>query len=158
MIKSRSYTIPYREPSTSPAPQPLFIGENPLMNTILIIDDNADYRSNLVDLLELERYTTLQAENGQIGLRMIRQHSPNLILCDVDMPIMNGIEVLTTVKADPIYAKIPFLIITGHRDERMLKMSRDLGVEACLTKPITVTVFLSTIARILNESDPTSTI
>ena len=128
------------------------------MNTILVIDDNADYRASLVDLLELERYAALEAENGQIGMQMIRHHFPNLIICDVDMPVMDGIEVLTTVKADPIYAKIPFLILTGHRDERMLKVSRDLGVEACLTKPITVTVFLSTIARILNESDPTSTI
>ena len=128
------------------------------MNPILIIDDSADYRANLVDLLELECYTTLQAENGQIGLQMIRQHSPDLIICDVDMPVMDGIEVLTTVKADPTYAKIPFLIITGHRDERFLKISRDLGVEAYLTKPITVTDFLSTIARFLNENDTASTI
>ena len=128
------------------------------MNTILVIDDNADHRLSLVDVLELERYTTLQAENGQIGLQMIRRHSPSLILCDVDMPVMNGIEVLTTVKADPIYAKIPFFIITGQRDERMLKMSRDLGVEAYLTKPIIVTEILSTVAHFLNRRDAASTI
>jgi CheY-like chemotaxis protein len=124
------------------------------MNTVLVIDDNADYRASLIEILALELHTTLEAENGQVGLRMIRQYSPNLIVCDVDMPVMNGIEVLRTAKADPIYAKIPFLIITGHRDEQTLKTSLDLGVEAYLTKPIAVTEFLSTIDHFLKEKDP----
>ena len=123
------------------------------MNTILVIDDNRDYRTDLVEILELEAYATLEAENGRIGLQMIHKHAPNLIVCDVDMPVMNGFEVLTTVKADPIYAKIPFLIITGHHDERMLKSSRDLGVEAYLIKPVAVTEFLSTVAHFLKVED-----
>ena len=125
------------------------------MSTILIIDDNEDYRAGLVEVLALETHTTLEAENGLIGLQMIHEYSPNLILCDVDMPVMNGFEVLRTVKADPIHAKIPFLIITGHEDERMLKTSRDLGVEAYLTKPVAVPEFLSAIDHFLKVEDPT---
>ncbi len=125
------------------------------MNTVLIIDDNVDYRASLLEILEFEPYTTLEAENGLIGLQIIHQYSPNLILCDVDMPVMNGIEVLRTIKADPIYAKIPFFIITGHCDEQTLKTALDLGVEAYLTKPIAITEFLFTIDRFLKEKDPT---
>ena len=125
------------------------------MSTILVIDDNEDYRAGFIQVLEFEAYTILEAENGLIGLEMIREYSPNLILCDMDMPVMNGIEVLTAVKADPIYAKIPFLIITGHRDEQTLKKSRDLGIEAYLTKPIAIPEFLSTVGHILKEKHST---
>ena len=119
------------------------------MKKVLIIDDNADYSISIIEILELESYLTLEADNGQIGLRMIRQHSPNPSACDVDMPVMNGIEVLKEVKADPVFARIPFLIITGHRDEQTLKTSRALSVEAYLIKPIAIPELLSTIAYFL---------
>ena len=124
------------------------------MSTILIIDDNESLRASLVEILTLELHTTLEAENGQIGLRIIRQATPDLIVCDMDMPVTNGFEVLRTAKADPIYAGIPFVMLTGHRDERALKASRDLGVEAYLAKPIAVTEFLSTISHFLKDKDP----
>jgi CheY-like chemotaxis protein len=124
------------------------------MRTILIIDDNESFRASLVEILALELHTTLEAENGQIGLRMIRQDTPDLIVCDMDMPVINGFEVLRTAKADPIYARIPFVMLTGHRDEQALKASRDLGVEAYLSKPIAVTEFLSAIGHFLKDKDP----
>ena len=124
------------------------------MSTILIIDDNESLRASLVEILTLELHTTLEAENGQIGLRIIRQDTPDLIICDVDMPVINGFEVLRTAKADPICARIPFIMLTGHRDEQALKTSRDLGVEAYLSKPIAVTEFLSTIGHFLKDKDP----
>ena len=79
------------------------------MNTILVIDDNEVYRQSLIQVLKLESYYTLEAEHAQIGLEMIELYTPNLIVCDVDMPLMNGLEVLETVKADPIAAKMPSL-------------------------------------------------
>ncbi|MBZ0307569.1 MAG: response regulator [Anaerolineae bacterium] len=121
------------------------------MITILIIDDNADYRTDIAAILQFEAYHVLEAENGQIGLQMIRQHSPNLILCDVDMPIMGGIEVLRTVKTNPIWAQIPFFIVTGHHDKQTMKTARDLGATAYLTKPLAVTNLLSTIAQFVSE-------
>ena len=124
------------------------------MSTILIINDNESQRADLIEILALELHTTLEAENGQIGLRMIRQDTSDLIVCDIDMPITNGFEVLRTAKADPIYARIPFVMLTGHRDERALKTSRDLGAEAYLTKPIAITEFLSTIGHFLKDKDP----
>lgn len=123
------------------------------MSTILIIDDNDDYRAGFKEILELEQYTTLEAKNGLIGLHMIRQYSPTLIICDVDMPVMNGMELLRVVKSDPVYAKTPFIIITGHRDEIILNKSRHLGVDGYLTKPVAIPEFLSTVSQFLKERD-----
>ena len=120
------------------------------MNTVLVIDDNEDYRTGLKEVLEFQTYRTLEAENGLIGLKMMQQHSPDLVVCDVHMPVMNGIELLRKVKADPLLAKIPFVMITGQSDERTLQTTHDLGVEAYLTKPVTITEFLSTVDHFLN--------
>lgn len=127
------------------------------MSTILIIDDDLDYRENLSELMQLEAYITLEAANGEIGLEMIHQHSPNLILCDVDMPVMDGIEVLRKTKSNSILAKIPFIINTGHSDELRSKMAQDLGVDAYLSKTVSVTELLSTITHFLSpQSDSIS--
>jgi CheY-like chemotaxis protein len=122
------------------------------MNAILIIDDNEDYRTSFREVLELEAYNILEAENGLVGLQMIQQHLPDLILCDVDMPIMNGIEVLKRVKADPVYSQIPFVIITGSDDDQIRKTAHELRAEKHLTKPVAITKFLSTIAQLLSVS------
>jgi CheY-like chemotaxis protein len=67
------------------------------MSAVLVIEDNREYR----EILQLENYLTVTAANGLIGLQKLQEHSPNLIVCDVDMPVMNGLEVLRIVKADP---------------------------------------------------------
>ena len=125
------------------------------MNTILVIDDNTDFRRSFVEVLELENLVTLEAENGLIGLQMIQQYAPDIILCDVEMPVMNGIELLRQVKANPLLAAIPFVMITGQSDEQTRQTSQDLGVEAFLTKPVAITEFLSTIDHFLNAARPT---
>jgi CheY-like chemotaxis protein len=124
------------------------------MKTILIIDDNKDDRENLLEILALEMYASMEAENGQIGLGLMRQHSPDLIICDVDMPGMSGLDVLRTAKADPINAGIPFVVRTGHTDEVTRKTAYNLGAEAFLTKPTDIAEFLSTIGRFLGDTNP----
>jgi two-component system alkaline phosphatase synthesis response regulator PhoP len=119
------------------------------MYTILVIDDNEDYRTSFREVLELENYKTLEAENGLIGLAMIQQYVPDMILCDVEMPVMNGIDVLRTVKADVLLAKIPFVIITGQSDRELVQTAHDLGVAAYLTKPLAINDFLAVIIRFL---------
>lgn len=123
------------------------------MNTILIIDDNEEYRADIMEVLEFENYAALGAENGLIGLQMIRQHSLNLILCDIDMPGMNGIDVLRAVKADPSYAKIPFIVASGRNDDLTRQIVSDLGADLYLTKPVRITEFLTTIVHFLQENN-----
>jgi CheY-like chemotaxis protein len=120
------------------------------MHTVLVIDDDNDYRSGLREILELELYQTLEAENGLVGWRMIQQHSPDLVICDVDMPIMNGFEVLKTVKSASAFANIPFVIVSG-QNEQILTSAFKLGAEVVLQKPIDITVLLSAINPYLNN-------
>lgn len=121
------------------------------MPTILIIDDSENYRTDLAEILGFEKYHTLEAENGLDGLQMIRQHLPDLIVCDVDMPVMNGIDVLKTVKADPIHAKIPFVVSTGHTDPLTMQTLLDLGADTYLTKPVMISEFLAAIRDLVWE-------
>lgn len=124
------------------------------MNTILIIDDNDDYRDLLREILEFENFATLEAENGMVGLQMIHQHLPSVILCDIDMPDMNGLEVLKAVKSNPTYAKIPFIFATGNRDKRTIQAAQTLGAEKYLTKPVNITEFLATIVHFSEQNVP----
>lgn len=123
------------------------------MPTILIIDDSLQYRADLVEILEFEKYHTLEAGNGLAGLQMIRRFLPDLIICDVDMPVMNGIDVLKAVKADSACAKIPFLVATGRADTRTRRTLLDLGADTYLTKPISISEFLVTVGSFLWEKD-----
>src|SRR5688572_6437594 len=98
------------------------------MTTVLVIEDNREYREILVEILQLESYLTVTAANGLIGLQKLQEHLPNLIVCDVDMPVMNGLEVLRIVKADPLLSMLPFLILSAHTDRQMQQELLDLGV------------------------------
>jgi CheY-like chemotaxis protein len=122
-----------------------------MISTILIIDDNLDYRTDLAEILAFEKYHTLEAENGLDGLQMIRHFLPDLIICDVDMPVMNGIDVLKTVKTDPTHAKIPFVVTTGHTDTLTMQTLLDLGANTCLAKPVKISEFLMTIGDLFLE-------
>lgn len=119
------------------------------MPTILIIDDCVEYRANLAEALAFEKYHSIEAENGLEGLQIIRCILPDLIICDVDMPVMNGLEVLKTVKADPLYAKIPFVMATGRTDTLTRRTLLELGVDSYLTKPISIAEFFMTLGRFL---------
>lgn len=122
------------------------------MSTILVIDDNKDYRELILEILTLEGYMTLEAENGLFGLQIIRQYMPDLILCDIDMPVMNGIEVLRSLRNDTKFSKIPFLILSGGSDERAINIAKDLEVGAYLIKGLSTSDLLSKIAHFLNST------
>jgi DNA-binding response OmpR family regulator len=126
------------------------------MNTILVIDDNDDYRESLMEILEFENYAALGAENGKIGWQIIRQHSPSLIICDVDMPIMNGVEVLQKTRADARLANIPFLMVSGQSREFAQRASHALAVDMYLAKPMDINALLATIAGFLNADASTA--
>jgi CheY-like chemotaxis protein len=121
-----------------------------MMQTILVIDDDKDYRADIKELLELEQYQMLEAEDGFIGWQMIRRYSPDLVICDVDMPIMNGIEVLKQVKSTASLANIPFVILSG-QDECILLSAFKLGANGVLRKPVDIRVLLSAIKPYLQN-------
>lgn len=120
------------------------------MHTILVIDDDNDYRDDLREVLELELYKTIGAPNGLVGWQMVQQYLPDLVICDIDMPVMNGIEVLKTLKSTSSFANIPFVIVSG-QDEPTLISASKLGAEAVFRKPVEITVLLSAINPYLQK-------
>lgn len=124
------------------------------MHTILVIDDENDYRAGLREVLELEQYQTLEAENGLMGWQMIQQYSPDLVICDIAMPVMNGIEVLKTLKSTPSFADLPFIIISGE-DDKILASAFRLGANVVLRKPVDITVLMYALDPYLKNEPST---
>src|SRR5215510_8406414 len=83
---------------------------------ILVIDDDARLREHYVELLRLEGYDVFEARNGREGVERARRDPPDLVLCDITMPEMNGHRVLETLRAEPRTAHLPFVFLTGWDD------------------------------------------
>jgi CRP/FNR family transcriptional regulator, polysaccharide utilization system transcription regulator len=105
------------------------------MKTILVIEDNNDVRENIAEILELSNYNVLTAENGKIGVRLAQENMPDLIICDVMMPELDGFGVLHILTQNPVTAKIPFIFLTAKADKGDFRKGMNLGADDYLTKP-----------------------
>ncbi|WP_404786080.1 response regulator transcription factor [Altericista sp. CCNU0014] len=105
------------------------------MTKILVIEDEVSVRENLVDLLEANDYEAICAENGYIGAIWASEHIPDLIICDVMMPEVNGHEVLEALRQSPTTAMIPFIFLTAMSDTKSIRKGMELGADDYLTKP-----------------------
>ncbi len=122
------------------------------MPTILITDDDTNYRANVLELVELWGYNVVSAANGEEALAQIEQQRPDLILCDLDMPVMDGLEVLKCVKGNPATASIPFVLVTGRTDDETKKRAIALLVDAYITKPMNIDALQRLVADLLASS------
>jgi|APCry1669193181_1035450.scaffolds.fasta_scaffold00443_13 DNA-binding NarL/FixJ family response regulator len=122
------------------------------MNTILVIEDEPAMRSNLRDILELENFHPLLAPEGQTGLALAREHLPDLILCDVLMPAMDGHAVLAALRAEPRTARIPFIFLTAKGEHADVRTGMSLGADDYLVKPVHVDDLLEAIAARLERA------
>ena len=86
------------------------------MNTILVIDDNPAIGENTVELLEVLGYRSWLAPNGQMGLDLIKEKNPDLVLCDIVMPGLDGYDVLHAVRANPSFARLPFYFMSARTE------------------------------------------
>lgn len=105
------------------------------MTKILVIEDEVSVRENLVDLLEANDYDVICAENGYIGAVWAFEHIPDLIICDVMMPEVNGHEVLEALRQSSTTAMIPFIFLTAMSDTKSIRKGIELGADDYLTKP-----------------------
>ncbi len=124
------------------------------MKKILVIEDENFIRENLLELLEIEGFQAVGAENGCVGVELAKQQQPNLILCDVMMPELDGYGVLAALRQDPVTAKIPFLFLTASADRTNLQKIRDLGINDFILKPFNVDKFLAVIADRMENTTP----
>jgi DNA-binding NarL/FixJ family response regulator len=103
---------------------------------ILVIEDDAKLRLQCPELLRLEGYQVLEARNGREGVDTARRDPPDLVLCDITMPEMNGHRVLETLRHEPRTAHLPFVFLTGWNDRQDVRTGMNLGADDYLLKPI----------------------
>lgn len=122
------------------------------MAKILCIEDEADIRSDIVEELQDAGYATLEAADGLQGLETIRKHHPDLVLCDITMPKMDGHLLLKEVRENHAqFAELPFLFLTALADRSNILAGLDLGADDYLTKPIDYELLLARIKARLRE-------
>ncbi len=102
---------------------------------ILIIEDNLDIREGTEEILELAGYDVLAAENGKAGVELAQAHLPDLIICDIMMPELDGYGVLYLLGKNPETASIPFIFLTAKAERADLRKGMDMGADDYLTKP-----------------------
>lgn len=103
---------------------------------ILVVDDSADIRRVLTDLLQSEKYAAYTAKNGIEALKLIQQSMPDLILSDINMPGMDGIELFKTIRNNPRFRDIPFVFLTSRDPSEEINAGIALGANDYLTKPV----------------------
>ena len=118
--------------------------------TVLIVDDNADIRTYLRSILQ-SKYSVLEAEDGQRGLELAREQVPDLIVSDVMMPVMNGLEFCQQVKKDGISSHIPVILLTARALEKHQIEGYESGADAYITKPFSPELLLARIDNLLQS-------
>ncbi|MEA5568277.1 EAL domain-containing response regulator [Anabaena sp. UHCC 0399] len=121
------------------------------MIKILVIEDEELVRENILDLLEAEDFETVAADNGRIGINLALAEFPDLILCDMMMPEVDGYGVLTTLRQEPSTAAIPFIFLTAKSAKADFRQGMDMGADDYLTKPFTRAELLSAVMNRLER-------
>jgi two-component system cell cycle response regulator DivK len=135
--------------------QTLAVGSEPAANkavgkTVLIVEDNELNMKLFHDLLEAHGYDTLQTRDGVEALKIAREHKPDLILMDIQLPEVSGLEVAKWIKEDDSLRSIPIVAVTAFAMKGDEEKIRQGGCEAYIAKPISVAKFLETVERFLS--------
>lgn len=125
------------------------------MKTVLVIEDEPEMRRNITRLLKLEGYDAVAAENGKDGLERAKARKPDLILCDVMMPAMDGHEVLRSLRSDPALRSVPFIFLTAKGEKSDQRGGMNLGADDYLTKPVENDDLLAAVSARLTRAEQT---
>jgi DNA-binding NarL/FixJ family response regulator len=123
------------------------------MKRILVIEDEPEMRRNLLTILKMEKYQPLGAENGKVGLQLARSEKPDLILCDVMMPELDGYRVLRALREDPSTRITPFIFLTARGEKIDQRSGMDLGADDYLTKPVAKNDLLNAVTARLRRAE-----
>lgn len=126
------------------------------MTKILVIEDENSVRRNILELLVNEGFDAIGAENGSSGIEIAQAQLPDLIVCDVMMPEMDGYAVLDTLRLDPLTSSIPFIFLTAKASRADLRMGMEKGADDFITKPFTWQELKSAIAARLAKQTTVS--
>lgn len=120
---------------------------------ILIIEDNNDIRENVVEILELAGYSVLEAANGRTGVELAINNLPDIILCDIMMPELDGYGVLYMLNKNPATAAIPFIFLTAKAERLDLRKGMEMGADDYLTKPFDDMELLNAVESRLKKKE-----
>lgn len=123
-----------------------------MAKTVLIVEDNELNMKLFRDLLDAHGYATLQTRDGMQALALARAHRPDLILMDIQLPEVSGLEVTKWLKEDDELRDIPIVAVTAFAMKGDEERIREGGCEAYISKPISVALFLDTVRRFIGES------
>ncbi|MBN1252449.1 MAG: response regulator [Bacteroidales bacterium] len=121
--------------------------------SILIIDDFEPLLEEIAEFLQFEGFTTYTAQDGAEGVQKAIQYIPNLIICDIEMPVLNGYEVLKSLEQIPTTATIPFIFLTARAQAQDYRKGLSLGVDDYITKPINLDDLILTISKRLEKNE-----
>jgi CheY-like chemotaxis protein len=119
--------------------------------TILLVDDSAMICHVVSQILKDSGYKVLIAKNGQEGVALAKKHCPSLVIMDVEMPVMNGIEATIQIKSEPKTAKTPIIIFTSLGREEDIARAKRAGCESFLSKPICKETLKTELDRVLQN-------
>jgi CRP-like cAMP-binding protein len=123
------------------------------MKKILLIEDNAEVRENTSEILELAKYVVVTAENGKVGVEMAMKEKPDLIICDIMMPLLDGYGVLHLLSKQPETATIPFIFLTAKTERTDIRKGMEMGADDYLTKPFDDIELLNAIESRFRRSE-----
>lgn len=121
------------------------------MKTILLIEDNIDIRENTAEILELANYSVITAENGKIGVEKALEARPDLVICDIMMPVLDGYGVLHIFNKNPELTGIPFIFLTAKTERTDFRKGMEMGADDYLTKPFDEIELLNAVESRLNR-------
>lgn len=124
-----------------------------MKKTVLIIEDNEDIRESTAEILELAGYLVLKAGNGKTGVELAQAHRPDLVLCDIMMPELDGYGVLYLLGKNPDTASIPFIFLTAKAERTDMRKGMEMGADDYLTKPFDDVELMNAIESRLNKQE-----
>ena len=126
------------------------------MKRVLVTEDDDAIRENILDLLEAEGYAVATANNGPAGVQLAHDNRPDLIICDIMMPDLDGYGVLDELRKDPATATIPFIFLTAKADKSDMRRGMELGADDYVTKPFTRDELIKAIETRLAKQETVS--
>src|ERR1043166_157087 len=123
------------------------------MKSILIIEDNEDVRENTAEILELANYRVIKAENGKVGVEMAQSNKPDLIICDIMMPVLDGYGVIHLLNKNPDTSSIPFIFLSAKSERMDFRKGMEMGADDYISKPFDDIELLNAIESRFKRSD-----
>ena len=122
------------------------------MEKILLIEDNEALRENTAEILSLAQFEVITAENGKIGIEQARIHQPDLIICDIMMPVLDGYGVFQIISKEPELQQIPFIFLSAKSERNDLRKGMEMGADDYITKPFTDAELINAIHTRLEKA------